>query len=204
MSNKTPLNKEWKIRSSENLSKFGEVISTIDFIPEDWYTVDIPTTVINGLITNGEFEFKDPYFGVNLKSLPGYKTNAERPNYESRYKPEDSPFRRSWWFRKEFSLAEDQAKKEIWLAFDGINYSANIWLNGKRIAGSDYVIGTYRRYDFHVTQFVAHGKNVLALEIFSPNPDDLGISFVDWNPLPPDDNMGIWQPVYLYTTGPIA
>ncbi len=204
MSNKIPLNKEWKMQSSEKLSKFGEVISTTDFIPEDWYTVDVPTTVINGLIINDEYDFKDPYFGLNLKSLPGYKADVKRQNYESRYKPEDSPFRRSWWFRKEFSLEEDQVKKETWIAFDGINYSANIWLNGKRIAGSDYVIGTYRRYDFHVSHFVTPGKNILALEVFSPNPDDLGISFVDWNPLPPDDNMGIWQLVYLYTTGPVA
>ncbi|MFX0126207.1 MAG: sugar-binding domain-containing protein, partial [Candidatus Hodarchaeota archaeon] len=204
MRNKIPLNIEWKMQSSEKLSKFGEVISTMDYIPEDWYTVEVPTTVINGLIANGEFKFKDPYYGLNLKSLPGYKSDVKRQNYESRYKPTDSPFRKSWWFRKEFSLEEDQIKKETWLAFDGINYSANIWLNGKRIAGSDYVIGTYRRYDFHVSRFVTSGKNILALEVFSPNPDDLGISFVDWNPLPPDDNMGIWQPVYLYTTGPIA
>ncbi|MFX0181608.1 MAG: sugar-binding domain-containing protein [Candidatus Hodarchaeota archaeon] len=204
MSNKIPLNKEWKMQSSEKLSKPGEVISTTVFVPEDWYTIDVPTTVINGLLVNNEFEFSDPYFGLNLKSLPGYKTDVKRPNYESRYKPEDSPYRKSWWFRKEFSLEDNQVKKESWLAFDGINYSANVWLNGKRIAGSDYVIGAYRQYRFHVTRFVTSGKNVLALEVFSPNPDDLGISFVDWNPLPPDDNMGIWQPVYLYTTGSVA
>jgi exo-1,4-beta-D-glucosaminidase len=192
------------MQSSEKLSKYGELISTTDYIPEDWYTVDVPTTVVNGLISNDEFKFKDPYYGLNLKSLPGYKTDVKRQNYESRHKPEDSPFRKSWWFRKEFSLEEDQAENEIWLSFDGINYSANIWLNGKRIAGSDFVIGTYRRYDFHVTHFMTPGKNILAIEVFSPNPDDLGISFVDWNPLPPDDNMGIWQPVNLYTTGSVA
>ncbi|UCG01834.1 MAG: beta galactosidase jelly roll domain-containing protein [Candidatus Heimdallarchaeota archaeon] len=206
MSNKKPLNKEWKMQSSEKVSKYGEKISTADFNPEDWYTVDVPSTVVNGLVINGEFQFKDPYFGLNLKSLPGYKKDVQQQqNFESRYKPEDSPYRKSWWFRKEFLLDEGQTKNEYWIVFNGINYSANIWLNGKRIAGSDYVIGTYRRYDFHVTHFLNHsGKNVLALEVFSPNPDDLGISFVDWCPLPPDDNMGIWQPIFLYTTGPVV
>ncbi|MFX1282985.1 MAG: sugar-binding domain-containing protein [Promethearchaeota archaeon] len=205
MSKKIILNKEWKMQSSGNLSKFGEVISTTDFIPEDWYTVDVPTTVINGLILNDEFDFKDPYYGLNLKSIPGHKAHITQQNYESRYMPEDSPFRKSWWFRKEFLLERKNGNEETWIAFDGINYSANIWINGKRIAGSDHIIGTYRRYDFHVTPFVDLGKkNIIALEVFSPNPDDLGISFVDWNPLPPDDDMGIWHPVYVYMTGPVA
>ncbi|MFX1335708.1 MAG: glycoside hydrolase family 2 protein, partial [Promethearchaeota archaeon] len=204
MTSKISLNKEWKMQSSDKLSKHGEIISTTEFIPENWYTVDVPTTVVNGLAVNGEFDFKNPYYGLNLKSIPGLKGDIKRQNYESRYKPEDSPFRKPWWFRKEFIIDEDHHKKETWIAFDGINYSANIWLNGRRIAGSDYVIGTYRRYDFNVTHFVNPGINILALEVFSPNPDDLGISFVDWNPMPPDDNMGIWQPVYLYSTGPVA
>ena len=102
-------------------------------------------------------------------------------------------------------IDKELSKKDFWLHFKGINYSANIWVNGRRIAGSDYVIGAFRRYWFNITHLVKPGlKNVLAIEVFSQNPDDLGICFVDWCPVPPDDNMGIWQPVLLCTSGPIA
>ena len=39
--------------------------------------------------------------------------------------------------------------------------------------------------------------NVLAVEIFAPGKDDLGITWVDWNPTPPDKDMGIWSEVFL-------
>jgi len=204
MNIKLSLDKEWLMQSSEKVSKHGETISTIEFNPEDWYKVEIPTTVINGLLQNKKIE--DPYYGLNLKSLAGYKKEVTTQNFESHYKPDDSPYRSSWWFRKEFKLDNSfDGNKQFWLLFEGINYSANIWLNGHRISGTDYVIGSYRQYDFNVTHLIKQESiNVLALEIFSPNPDDLNISFVDWCPLPPDDDMGIWQPVTLYSTGPVA
>lgn len=202
MNMRIALDKGWLLQSSEKLSKHGEVISTVDFIPEGWYPVDVPTTVVNGLVQNKVFD--NPYYGTNLKSLPGYKHGINQ-NFVNYYKPDDSPFRKSWWFRKEFVVDKELSEKEFWLHFKGINYSANIWVNGRRIAGSDYVIGAFRRYWFNITRLVKPGiKNVLALEVFSQNPDDLGICFVDWCPLPPDDNMGIWQPVLLCTTGPVA
>jgi len=205
MNIKLSLDKEWQMQSSEKVSKHGETISTIDFDPEDWYKVEIPTTVINGLRQNNKIE--DPYYGLNLKSLAGYKKEVTTQNFESHYKPDDSPYRNPWWFRKEFKLDHsiDINNKQFRLLFEGINYSANIWLNGQRIAGTDYVIGAYRQYDFNMTHLIKQkSTNVLALEIFSPNPDDLGITFVDWCPLPPDDDMGIWQPVTLYSTGPVT
>ena len=205
MNIKLSLDKEWQMQSSEKVSRHGEKISTIDFDSEDWNKVEIPTTVINGLLQNKKIE--DPYYGLNLKSLAGYKKEVTTQNFESHYKPDDSPYRSSWWFRKEFKLDKsiNINNKQFWLLFEGINYSANIWLNGQRIAGIDYVIGAYRQYDFNITHLIKQeSTNVLALEIFSPNPDDLSITFVDWSPLPPDDDMGIWQPVILYSTGPVS
>ena len=38
---------------------------------------------------------------------------------------------------------------------------------------------------------------MLAVEIFAPTPADLQTTWVDWNPSPPDKNMGLWQPAYL-------
>ena len=47
-------------------------------------------------------------------------------------------------------------------------------------------------------------ENVLAVQVFAPTEHDLAITFVDWNPAPPDKNMGLWREVYLTTSGPVA
>ena len=39
--------------------------------------------------------------------------------------------------------------------------------------------------------------NALAVEVFAPTPPDLQTTWVDWNPSPPDKDMGLWQPVSL-------
>ncbi len=196
----------WKLRCSKEIMEFGEEISSLNYNTHDWLNIEVPTSVVNGKIQAGEI--KIPYYGTNLKKLEGYKKDVKGQNLESHYKPKNSPYRSSWWYRTEFTLTGQNQNKEnsnqYWLWIKGIHYRANIWLNGKRIAGSDYIIGSYRRFFLNITKFVSYDKkNVLALEIFSSEPDELGISFVDWSPLPPDDDMGIWQPIYLCKTGPV-
>ena len=91
------------------------------------------------------------------------------------------------------------------MAFRGINYRADIWINGKKIAGSDQVVGAFRRYEFDVTKYVKPGaKNVVAVEVSAPHANELGITWVDWNPTPPDKDMGLWQEVVLSASGPVA
>ena len=95
--------------------------------------------------------------------------------------------------------------RRIWLNFGGINYRANIWLNGKQLAKSDDVAGAWRTYEFNITDAALLGKpNVLAVEVFSPTDTDLAITFVDWNPAPPDKNMGLLREVDITTSGPVA
>jgi exo-1,4-beta-D-glucosaminidase len=67
------------------------------------------------------------------------------------------------------------------------------------------VAGTYRSYEFDVSKFLQPGKaNALAVEIFAPGKYDLGITWVDWNPTPPDKDMGIWKEVFLRSSGNVA
>ena len=196
------LNDNWFLICSKDIDDCGETISRSGYKSQKWYPASIPGTVIAALIDNHIYD--DPYFGLNLLKIPGYKKDRNI-NFSLQRKPEDSPFRKSWWYRTEFIINSSMHGQRIWLNFRGINYSANIWLNGKRIADSGYVKGTFRLYDFDVTDFILVGeKNILAVEIFSPEPDDLAITFIDWAPGMPDDNMGIWQPVILYSTGPAA
>ena len=70
-------------------------------------------------------------------------------------------------------------------------------MNRKRIATTTQCSGSYRIYEFNLNNLYFERDNVLAVEIIAPQPDDLGITFIDWNPVPPDDSMGIWRPVIL-------
>src|SRR6202008_50721 len=93
----------------------------------------------------------------------------------------------------------------VTLNFDRINYRANVWLNGRRLSDSAAVGGTYRRYEFDVTDIVNRSTtNALAVEVFAPTPPDLQTTWVDWNPSPPDKDMGLWQPVHLAARGDVV
>jgi exo-1,4-beta-D-glucosaminidase len=94
--------------------------------------------------------------------------------------------------------------RHTWVHFSGINYRGEVWINGHRIADASTVAGAYRTYDFDLTEFLKPGANVLAVETFAPTEKDLGINWVDWNPCPPDKDMGLWGEVHLAETGAVT
>ena len=192
----------WKLQSSRKVDQSGEVLSKPGFQATGWYPVNVPTTVVSALVKNKVLP--DPFYGMNLRQFPGvgYPIGA---NFSNLPMPPDSPYLVSWWYRKTFTLPADYRGKAVWLNFRGINYRANIWLNGKQIANSDEVAGAWRTYEFNVTGAVKSAtENVLAVQVFAPTETDLAITFVDWNPAPPDKNMGLWREVYLRASGPVA
>ncbi|MBV9343349.1 MAG: glycosyl hydrolase family 2, partial [Acidobacteria bacterium] len=192
----------WELESSCKVDKPGEVVSTPGFITTGWYRVSVPTTVVAALVKRGMYP--DPDYGMNLRKLPGV-TYPISSNFSNVPMQQDSPFMVPWWYRKQFILPEHFKGKTIWLDFNGINYRANIFLNGRQIANRDQVAGAWRTYEFNVTNAArVGGANVLAVEVFSPTEKDLAITFVDWNPAPPDKNMGLFRDVELRTSGPVA
>jgi exo-1,4-beta-D-glucosaminidase len=196
------LKEGWSLQSSGKVDARGEMVSTPAFQPKDWYTVTVPTTVVAALVEHKVYP--DPGFGMNLRSFPGV-TYPIGANFSNVAMQQDSPFIVPWWYRKEFVLPASFKGKSIWLNFGGINYRANIWLNGKQIAKSDDVAGAWRTYEFNITDAALTGKpNVLAVQVFSPTENDLAITFVDWNPAPPDKSMGLWRDVTITTSGPVA
>ncbi len=198
---KLSLNDGWALQSSTKVPEKGEAIASPSFQPKDWIKATVPTTVVAAQVKNGLLP--DPFFGMNLRQYPGlsYPVGA---NFSNLTMPPDSPYAVSWWYRKEFTLPKDFAGKTVWLNFRGINYRGNIWLNGKQIANSDQVAGAWRTYEFNVTSNVRPGVNVVAAQIWAPTDASLAITFVDWNPAPPDKNMGLWRAVYLRASGPVA
>ncbi len=191
----------WALQSSAKIEDKGEAISTPAFRAKDWLSVTVPTTVVAAQLQSGLLP--DPFFGMNLRQYPGigYPIGF---NFSNLPMPPDSPYGVSWWFRKEFTLPAEFFGKTVWLNFRGINYRANVYLNGKQIADQNDVAGAWRTYEFDITSMAKPGNNVVAVQVWAPTEQSLAITFVDWNPAPPDKNMGLFREVYLTASGPVA
>ena len=172
------LSSGWEIQSAENAGAAGQGISSDGFAPAGWHPATVPETVLSALVKDGTYT--NIYFGTNLATIP------------------TAPFTNAWWYRNAFDLSTAQAAQNGRLTFDGINYRANIWLNGKQIATADQTFGAFRVFRFDVSGLLASGKNVLAVEVFPPKPGDFTLGFVDWNPKPADHDMGLFRPVRLH------
>jgi exo-1,4-beta-D-glucosaminidase len=196
------LHKGWQIQSSCEAKASGAEISAPGFDAKGWHHSDIPSTVVGALVTDKTYP--DPDYGTNLKSFPGMNYSS-KTFFANQDMPKESPFRCSWWFRTEFTAPAGAEHKTNWLDFLGINYRANVWLNGQKIADAKDVAGTFATFEFNVSKALRPGKaNALAVEIFAPGKNDLGITWVDWNPTPPDKNLGIWKEVFLTSSGDVA
>ncbi len=199
----TPLRDGWRLQSACVAKADGATISAPGFATRDWLKTSVPSTVFAAQTADNVYP--DPYFGMNLRNVPGvsYPIGA---NFSNLPMPGDSPYRCGWWYRTEFKASADASHDQrLWLHFGGINYRGDIWVNGQRIADETTVAGAYRTYDFDVTDFVKSGEtNVLAVETFAPSEKNLGINWVDWNPCPPDKDMGLWGNVDLVQTGPVT
>jgi exo-1,4-beta-D-glucosaminidase len=192
----------WRLQSSCQFSATGDQISTAGFKTDGWHSTEVPSTVVAALVADKTYP--DPYDAMNLRDIPG-TTYPIGKNFSLLPMPKDSPFRCSWWYRTEFKLPENFHDRHVWLHFGGINNRANIWLNGHQIADAKDVAGAYRTYEYDITPFIQSDQpNTLAVETIAQTEKDLGINWVDWNPAPPDKDMGLWRPVYLQASGPVA
>eukprot|EP00039_Didymoeca_costata_P005791 m.84645 g.84645 ORF g.84645 m.84645 type:complete len:915 (-) comp12975_c0_seq2:25-2769(-) len=198
------LDSGWSMQSSVECGGLdGKAISSPGLDTSRWYTLSkFPATVLAGLQQSGEYP--DLFYAQNLKLV-----NASR-------------FDVSWWYRVEKTIDELGTDNMVTLRFKGINYRANVWLNGKLLASKDSIVGTYRYFDLNISSVVnadGYGSNesrvlVLGVEVFRPyntgldketdcrgkSPKDcvdLAMSWVDWAPTPADVNMGIWREVEL-------
>ena len=199
----TPLHEGWELQSACKLQAAGDTIGTEAFKPDGWLKTTVPSTVLAAQAADGVVP--DPYFGMNLRQIPG-TTYAIGEIFARLPMDPNSPYHCGWWYRTEFAApAVAHAGERHWLHFGGINYRGEVWLNGQKIADSTKVAGAYRTYDFDVTEALKPGKkNVLAVETFAPTEKDLGINWVDWNPCPPDKDMGLWGAVDLVSTGTVT
>ncbi|MDR0573562.1 MAG: neutral/alkaline non-lysosomal ceramidase N-terminal domain-containing protein [Tannerella sp.] len=175
------LTDNWNIRSSEGLTADGAALS-VSPVTDRWIKTSLPCTVLGALCNAGVY--KDPFFGMNLEKIPV------------------AQFEKNWWYHTSFDLSGfDDRKEQAHLLLDGVNYRANVWLNGTLILSSDTTFGAFRQFTCDITNHALKTDNRLAVEIIPPQAGDFYMGFVDWAPVPPDHNMGIYRQVRIRRSG---
>jgi exo-1,4-beta-D-glucosaminidase len=179
----------WQIQSSAKAQDSGAEVSTAGFSTKDWYPVSGRATVMAGLLENGTY--KNVFYSDNLRA-------AEEPDSSG------NVFLIPWWYRTEFTVAEGGHATRTLLRINGMIASADVWLNGNLVADQADVAGAYPVHEFDVTRWAHVGSNTLALRVHPADPRlSLSMGWVDWNPTPPDNNMGPWRGVDIVRRGPV-
>ncbi len=203
--NLTELQNGWRMTSARNVSGDDSMVSQPSFDASHWYSAQhTPATVLQILQENGVY--KDLYFGMNL-ATPG------------------DLWKQDWWYRTAFIAPS--GRDVYTLIFKGINYRADIWLNGHKVANRATIVGMYDEFELNVTEFIVPGgPNILAVKV-TPEQSlegetgvELADSWLDWinwkylgfqDPKKhidisyvPDRNAGIWKRVFLSSTGAVT
>lgn len=198
----------WELGTSTQVLESQTSIFSSQFNTDNWYNATIPGTVLTTLVDQGVYP--DPYFGLNNMAIP------------------DTLAHMDWWYRTKFIMPISQSGKQVRLLFDGINYQAEIFLNGKKLGN---ITGAFIRGEYNITSLLKPQgeENILAVLIHPPfNP---GISHEqsmlagqglnggqlsldgptftasmgwDWIPGIRDRDSGIWQDVKLKVGGDVV
>lgn len=214
---------EWKMKKASELTENAEYISTAAFQEQGWMSAVVPGTVLNSLVYNNIYP--EPYYGLNNKITSNLIPDlniAGRDFY-------------TYWFRTEFDLLkEDFSGKRSWLQVGGINYRAEIWLNGNMVGN---IAGMFYQDLIDITDYIVfEKKNVLAIKVLPvdvPGGPREGVSkswgaagefrnggngeigknvtmlmTVGWDFTfldgIRDRNTGIWKEISIFTTGNVT
>ncbi|MBV8038992.1 beta-glycosidase [Bacteroides sp. AN502] len=195
----------WQLQRASEVQAGGVEIASPAYKAEGWVTATVPGTVLTS------------YKNVGALADPNYADNQLMIS--------ESFFNSNFWYRNEFQLPPSFKRDRIFLNFDGINWKANVYLNGKQVGRLE---GAFIRGKFDVTDCVKEGTNVLAVEIIknahigaikeknkqstdfnggilgADNPTFHATIGWDWIPTMRGRNIGIWNDVFLTTTGKVT
>ncbi|MCQ2115593.1 MAG: discoidin domain-containing protein [Bacteroidales bacterium] len=197
---------QWKLERSSEVSADGAALSRQGFDDKTWLPATVPGTILKSFIEAGAV------------ANPDYSDNQLTIS--------DSYFLSDFWYRNEFKLPQNFVQDRVFLNFGGINWKADIWLNGQSVGRIE---GAFKDMSFDVTDLVKAGQsNYLAVLIHrndhpgaateqdfdSPNGNggNLGLDNPtfhasvgwDWIATIRGRNTGIWNDVRLTTTGPVT
>ena len=207
---KLELSENWKLAAAKDVGADGAALSRSNYHDQAWHPIHrMPATVLEILQEDGVYP--NLYVGKNLLE------NV----------PQDL-YKQDWWYRTVFTAPAGFSTYT--LEFPGINYRAEIWVNGQKVADNKQIVGMYAAHQLNVTEWIKPGSpNALAVKV---TPEqlvqdvdgvELADSWFDWinwkylgykgkytrehqfdASFVPDRNAGIWKPVYLRTTGDVA
>lgn len=226
------IRENWNVKSFLETIPDGSIVSTPDFQTDGWAMTSVPATVLTALVRNGIYP--NPYIATNNMKIPDCNDafNQEYGLLKYSHILNTNPWKTPYWFRNEFVAPNEFEGNTIWLNFGEINYQADVWMNGKKVAHMMDMVGMERRFRFDVTKIIKKGeKNVLAVAIYppahpgKPAPEPLtpladpGTNMADgvisqdytkwdvmgwdWQPSIRDRDMGITEDVYLSATDKI-
>ena len=131
----------WRLQRDSLVQAGGEAISQSGFDTIAWLPATVPATILSSYWNAGALP--DPNFGDNQLLIS------------------DSFFHADFWYRREFTPA--LTGRHVWLNFDGVNWKAEVFLNGARIGRVD---GGFMRGRFDISDHLRAGQtNVLAVRI---------------------------------------
>jgi len=202
------LSSGWQLQDIAKVPQPGAEVASPALNTSSWYTATVPGTVLTTLVNNRVYP--EPLYGEN-----------NRPEIIP-----DSLARTSYWYRTLIAVPKSYKDHHVWLNFDGINYSAVVWVNGVQVGT---MRGAFIRGIFDITAHVTPGKKAVVAVLVTPQPTPgiphehtltagLGqnggataidgptfLSTIGWDWLPAirDRDTGIWQKVFLSATGPV-
>lgn len=213
------LNGRWTMKRADEVKVPAREVSSKSYDASGWMNATVPGTVLNSLVKNGVYP--EPYYGVNNRLESGLIPDLSVTGPEAY----------TYWWRTEFDVPADYKGKTVWLQADGINYRAEMWVNGHLAASPK---GMFLQSYVNVTDFVKPGEsNVLAVKVYpvdvpgttapktwgapgefrNGGDGNIGLNTtmlmsVGWDFTFMDGirdrNTGIWRPIKLYATGKTA
>ena len=196
----------WRVERASLVKGDGAAISRPGFADRGWMVATVPGTVLTSYLNDGAVP--DPNYGDNQNLIS------------------DSFFCADFWYRTEFMAPAAPVGRRAWLNFDGINWKADVYLNGEKLGRIE---GAFMRGRFDVTGKLRAGRtNALAVRIeknrtpgstkektvsgFNANGGALGADNPtfhssigwDWMPAVRGRDTGIWNAVYLTGSGPVT
>lgn len=111
-------------------------------------------------------------------------------------------------YRKPFSHPAPVAGSRYWLVVEGVIGDSDVWLDGAFVGST---IGYFVPHRFEITDVLSSRENhILAVQVSCPEPSDdqpknsLTGSLQSGPLAPPGSPGGIWRPIHIETTGPVA
>lgn len=197
---------QWTLERAPSVSATGESISTASFDDAEWIEATVPGTALTSYLNN------------DLIPDPNYADNQ--------LKIDDDYYTVGYWYRNTFEVPESYADKKVWLNFDGINWRAEVFVNGQKVGNID---GAFTRGKFDITDIAdIGGTNHMAIflrkhehtkeatvqtlgdsgknggPMGKDTPTFAASEGWDWMPTIRGRNIGIWNDVYLSTTGVVT